>query len=118
MFHTGRATSMFLSPVAPLSMLCLQLTVFGRILMSQPGINVYDIRKECVGPLCYDFSDADKYLNRSAHHTHHLTVLTAYSCMCPVSQLCARKSTSVASIVTGIGPVQDRGGHWCLRQKL
>lgn len=42
----------------------LQLTVFGRILMSKPGINVYDIRKDCVGPLCYDFSDADKYLNR------------------------------------------------------
>jgi hypothetical protein len=41
-----------------------QLTVFGRILMAQPGINVYDIRKKCEGPLCYDFSDADKYLNR------------------------------------------------------
>lgn len=24
---------------------------------------MYDIRKECVGPLCYDFSDADEYLN-------------------------------------------------------
>lgn len=42
----------------------LQLTVFGRILIAQPGINVYDIRKQCEGPLCYDFSDADKYLNR------------------------------------------------------
>lgn len=42
----------------------VQLTVFGRILMAKPGINVYDIRKECIGPLCYDFSDADKYLNR------------------------------------------------------
>jgi hypothetical protein len=32
--------------------------------MSQPGINVYDIRKQCEGPLCYDFSDAGAYLNR------------------------------------------------------
>jgi hypothetical protein len=32
--------------------------------MAKPGINVYDIRKECIGALCYDFSDADKYLNR------------------------------------------------------
>lgn len=47
----------------------VQLTVFGRILMSQPGINVYDIRKQCIGPLCYDFSDADKYLNRCGHPT-------------------------------------------------
>jgi carboxypeptidase C (cathepsin A) len=49
-----------------LTMQYCQLTVFGRILMSNPGINVYDIRKECVGPLCYDFSDADKYLNSAA----------------------------------------------------
>ena len=31
--------------------------------MAKPGVNVYDIRKECVGPLCYDFTDADEYLN-------------------------------------------------------
>jgi hypothetical protein len=31
--------------------------------MAKPGVNVYDIRKDCVGPLCYDFSDADTYLN-------------------------------------------------------
>jgi hypothetical protein len=38
----------------------LQLAIFSRVLAAQPGINVYDIRKECEGPLCYDFSDADK----------------------------------------------------------
>lgn len=43
-----------------------QLTVFQRILMSAPGINVYDIRKKCVGPLCYDFSDADAFLNSAS----------------------------------------------------
>ena len=26
------------------------------------NINVYDIRKPCLGPLCYDFSLLDKYL--------------------------------------------------------
>lgn len=34
--------------------------------MSKPGINYYDIRKQCLGPLCYDFSDADKFLNSAA----------------------------------------------------
>ncbi|WIA37630.1 hypothetical protein OEZ86_014531 [Tetradesmus obliquus] len=43
-----------------------QATIFGRILMSKPGINYYDIRKQCLGPLCYDFSDADKFLNSAA----------------------------------------------------
>lgn len=43
-----------------------QLTVFQRILMNAPGINFYDIRKTCQGPLCYDFSDADKFLNSAA----------------------------------------------------
>lgn len=40
-----------------------QLFIFQRVLMAKPGINVYDIRKDCEGPLCYDFSDADAYLN-------------------------------------------------------
>ena len=31
--------------------------------MAKPGVNVYDIRRDCEGPLCYDFSDADTYLN-------------------------------------------------------
>lgn len=34
--------------------------------MSAPGINFYDIRKTCQGPLCYDFSDADAFLNSAA----------------------------------------------------
>lgn len=42
------------------------MTVFQRILMSAPGINFYDIRKTCQGPLCYDFSDADAFLNSVA----------------------------------------------------
>jgi serine carboxypeptidase-like clade 4 len=25
---------------------------------------VYDIRKECIGPLCYDFSRLDDYINQ------------------------------------------------------
>eukprot|EP00877_Chromochloris_zofingiensis_P010037 jgi/Chrzof1/5287/Cz15g20230.t1 len=49
-----------------LTMQWCQLTVFQRILMSAPGINVYDIRKKCVGPLCYDFSDADAFLNSAS----------------------------------------------------
>lgn len=51
--------------------------------MAKPGINVYDIRKECVGPLCYDFSDADKYLNRSAgRHTPLFSAVTVCFSVC------------------------------------
>ncbi|GIL92291.1 hypothetical protein Vretimale_18448 [Volvox reticuliferus] len=41
-----------------------QLTIFERILAANPGINVYDITKTCDGPLCYDMSAADEFLNR------------------------------------------------------
>jgi len=27
-------------------------------------LQVYDIRKECIGPLCYDFSRLDDYINQ------------------------------------------------------
>ena len=40
-----------------------QMTTFMPILAANPGINVYDINKKCEGPLCYDFADADKFLN-------------------------------------------------------
>lgn len=43
-----------------------EAAIFSRILMANPGINVYDIRKKCDGPLCYDFSAADEYLNSEA----------------------------------------------------
>jgi hypothetical protein len=76
-------------------MSCLQLTVFGRILMSNPGINVYDIRKECVGPLCYDFSDADKYLNRSASQVHEERLHGCGSWLCS-------SEVPVASALTGL----------------
>ncbi|GIL67070.1 hypothetical protein Vafri_20506 [Volvox africanus] len=42
-----------------------QLTIFERILAANPGINVYDITKTCDGPLCYDMSAADEFLNRA-----------------------------------------------------
>jgi len=35
------------------------------VLQNNPGINYYDIRKQCVGSLCYDFSDIDNFLNRA-----------------------------------------------------
>ena len=33
-----------------------------QVMLLNPGMNVYDIRKPCVGPLCYDFSHLDAYL--------------------------------------------------------
>ncbi|QCE13222.1 cathepsin A [Vigna unguiculata] len=37
--------------------------IFDSILSIAGGINYYDIRKKCVGELCYDFSDLEKLLN-------------------------------------------------------
>ena len=31
-------------------------------MLLNPGMNVYDIRKPCVGALCYDFSRLDAYI--------------------------------------------------------
>lgn len=41
-----------------------QATQFVPILALNPGINVYDYRKQCEGPLCYDFSRMEEYLNQ------------------------------------------------------
>ncbi|KAI4304701.1 hypothetical protein MLD38_040175 [Melastoma candidum] len=37
--------------------------VFSKIVNLQNGINFYDIRKKCVGSLCYDFSKLEPFLN-------------------------------------------------------
>ncbi|PKA48059.1 Serine carboxypeptidase 3 [Apostasia shenzhenica] len=37
--------------------------IFNSILRIAGNINYYDIRKECEGKLCYDFSNMDKFLN-------------------------------------------------------
>lgn len=41
-----------------------QATQFAPILMINPEVNVYDYRKKCEGPLCYDFSRMEEYLNQ------------------------------------------------------
>lgn len=45
--------------------LCQQI-VFAPLQVATLGMNVYDIRKPCVGQLCYDFSALDEYLNDPA----------------------------------------------------
>jgi len=52
--------------VCGLTLYYCQAFVFARVLAANPGINVYDIRKTCEGPLCYDFSAADAFLNSEA----------------------------------------------------
>jgi hypothetical protein len=37
--------------------------LYSRTITSVIGMNVYDIRKKCEGPLCYDFSNMEAYLN-------------------------------------------------------
>ncbi|EFN52050.1 hypothetical protein CHLNCDRAFT_32614 [Chlorella variabilis] len=42
-----------------------QMSQFAPIMLVNGGMNVYDIRKECEGPLCYrEFEVLDKYLNQ------------------------------------------------------
>jgi len=37
--------------------------LMGTVIQDNPGINYYDIRKQCVGSLCYDFSKITNFLN-------------------------------------------------------
>ncbi|KAH6814015.1 SERINE CARBOXYPEPTIDASE-LIKE 49 [Perilla frutescens var. frutescens] len=41
-------------------------SIFSTIVSSKRGLNYYDIRKKCMGSLCYDFSKAEKFLNEKA----------------------------------------------------
>ena len=42
----------------------MQEAVFATTLAAAGNINVYDIRKKCVGSLCYDFSLMEEYLGQ------------------------------------------------------
>ncbi|KAL6896702.1 hypothetical protein ACP4OV_007274 [Aristida adscensionis] len=41
-------------------------SIFTSILLLAGNVNYYDIRKQCEGSLCYDFSNMDKYLNEKS----------------------------------------------------
>ncbi|EEF32785.1 serine carboxypeptidase-like [Ricinus communis] len=41
-------------------------TIFSSIMARAGDINHYDIRKKCVGSLCYDFSNMEKFLNQKS----------------------------------------------------
>ncbi|KAK9848936.1 hypothetical protein WJX84_006787 [Apatococcus fuscideae] len=59
---TNLCNSLNLDVVCLLALQFCQDTQFGGVMLLNPGMNVYDIRKDCVGPLCYDFSRLDAYL--------------------------------------------------------
>ncbi|CAN8270071.1 unnamed protein product [Cochlearia groenlandica] len=44
-------------------------TLFSGVMKNAPGVNHYDIRKKCVGSLCYDFSNMEKFLNLKSVRT-------------------------------------------------
>ncbi|KAI3461386.1 hypothetical protein Pfo_018049 [Paulownia fortunei] len=44
-------------------------SIFEGILGKASDINYYDIRKRCEGPLCYDFSNVEKFLNQKSVKT-------------------------------------------------
>ncbi|KAM1149166.1 hypothetical protein FF1_029752 [Malus domestica] len=39
-------------------------SIFSQIMQRNSGINYYDIRKQCEGSLCYDFSNMETFLNK------------------------------------------------------
>ncbi|CAD5332419.1 unnamed protein product [Arabidopsis thaliana] len=39
-------------------------SIFNKIVAKKSGLNYYDIRKKCVGSLCYDFSRMEIFLNK------------------------------------------------------
>ena len=55
-----------ISFVCQLSLQYCQATQFAPIMAVNPTVNVYDIRKQCEGPLCYDFSRLEKYINQDS----------------------------------------------------
>ncbi|KAH9624815.1 hypothetical protein KSS87_018131 [Heliosperma pusillum] len=44
-------------------------TIFGSIKLLIGDANYYDVRKKCVGKLCYDFSSMEKFLNQASVRT-------------------------------------------------
>lgn len=50
------------STVCKAALAYCQAAIFGQVLAAAGNINVYDFRKQCEGPLCYDFSRLNKYL--------------------------------------------------------
>lgn len=42
---------------------CIKQTV-SVVTARNPGVNVYDIRKPCIGSLCYDFSLLTRWINQ------------------------------------------------------
>lgn len=55
-----------LSLICGLALQYCQTTQFLPIMAANPTMNVYDIRKECKGPLCYDFSRLEEYINQDS----------------------------------------------------
>lgn len=52
--------------VCELALVVCQNAIVGPIQAAGGNFNVYDIRKPCIGPLCYDFSRLDRYLAQPA----------------------------------------------------
>lgn len=48
-----------------LALYMCQMSQFVPVVALTDNVNIYDVRKKCVGQLCYDFSALDTYLNRA-----------------------------------------------------
>ena len=56
----------YLPLVCTLALTFCQTSQFAAVMAVAGDMNVYDIRKPCMGPLCYDFSRLDRYLAQPA----------------------------------------------------
>ena len=58
--------SLDINLICGLALQYCQTTQFVPIMAVNPTMNVYDIRKPCIGSLCYDFDLLDKYINQDS----------------------------------------------------
>jgi len=83
-------------------------TIFSSIMKIAGNINYYDIRKECIGSLCYDFSNMEKFLNlKSVRNALGVGSINFVSCSPSVYQ--AMLTDWMRDLEVGIPDLVDNG---------
>lgn len=96
--------------VSCLASLLVCNTIFNSIMKIAGTTNYYDIRKQCVGSLCYDFSNMEKFLNlQSVRQTLGVGDIDFVSCSPTVYQ--ALLTDWMRNLEVGIPALLEDGIH-------
>ncbi|XP_073001208.1 serine carboxypeptidase-like [Typha latifolia] len=96
--------------VSCLASLLVCNTIFNSIMKIAGTTNYYDIRKQCVGSLCYDFSNMEKFLNlQSVRQTLGVGDIDFVSCSPTVYQ--AMLTDWMRNLEVGIPALLEDGIH-------